>query len=107
MSYRDEFPDFGDVDVTIPDGFQDLSWHNDTCPSFGMELPGYPESDPRWIRVFIDYADKTKSEHPDNPRFLAVVDGELGSEPATQLASDAWKAVVGWLKAEIARYPLQ
>ncbi|MBY0242464.1 MAG: hypothetical protein K2X55_24435 [Burkholderiaceae bacterium] len=72
-----------------------MSWHNDTCPSFGLEIPGDPDTEPRYIRVFVDYLDKAKSEHPDDPRFLAVADTE-------QLASDDWQDVTAWLKAQIA-----
>ncbi len=32
--YRYEFPDFGSLDVPIPEGFQDSSRHNDLSPSW-------------------------------------------------------------------------
>lgn len=32
--YLREFPEFGLLDVKIPIGFEDISWHNDLSPSF-------------------------------------------------------------------------
>lgn len=35
--YLREFPDFGPLDIAIPPGFVDTSWHNDACPSWTHE----------------------------------------------------------------------
>lgn len=32
--YRAEFPDFGDLDVTLPPGFDNCSDLHEACPSF-------------------------------------------------------------------------
>jgi hypothetical protein len=32
--YLQEFPDFGPMDVEIPEGFEDVSWKNEDCPCF-------------------------------------------------------------------------
>ena len=44
-----EFPRYTEL---LPDieGFKDTSWHNDACPSIGMELAEYD-----WLMLFIDY----------------------------------------------------
>jgi len=62
--YQREFPDFGELDVALPPGFTDESWHNDAMPSFAKELPnGY------FLKLWIDYADQSKSEVPMISRF--------------------------------------
>jgi hypothetical protein len=34
MSYRQEFPNFDPATMPeIPTGWEDISWHNDACPS--------------------------------------------------------------------------
>lgn len=57
--YKREFPDFF-LDVAIPDGFVDESWHNDAMPSFGKALPNG-----KILRLFIDYADRSLSDFAD------------------------------------------
>lgn len=104
MPYRDEFPDFGDMDVAIPEGFKDLSWHNDTCPSFGYLLPGFAQNDERYLIVFIDYADEAKREFEGVARFMAYVQDNVGMPSDVQFSSDDWHAVVNWMTEEIAKH---
>lgn len=59
--YREEFPDFGEIDVQIPAGFEDISWRNDPCPSFGDKELG--------LVLFVDYKDAGLREFPETPRF--------------------------------------
>jgi hypothetical protein len=33
MTYKTEFPHYDDT-LSLPSGWIDTSWHNDTCPSF-------------------------------------------------------------------------
>lgn len=62
--YLREFPDFGVLDVRLPPGFADESWHNDAMPSFAKELPnGY------FLKLWVDYADQSMSEVPMTSRF--------------------------------------
>jgi len=62
--YQREFPDYGELDIALPPGFTDESWHNDAMPSFAKELPnGY------FLKLWIDYADQSKSEVPMTSRF--------------------------------------
>lgn len=69
--YRREFPDFpvADWPTVIPDGFEDSSWHNDSCPSLHDAT--------REITIMIDYADADVREHPDTTRYGAT-QGENG-----------------------------
>lgn len=71
--YQREFPSFGALDVILPDGFTDESWHNDTMPSFVRKLwNGY------FLRLWIDYRDHAKREIKGKPRFsLALYDQDM------------------------------
>ena len=65
--YLQEFPDYDGV-LATPDGWQESSWHNDTCPSFL-----YPLDDVRYgtsLRLWCDYAVPDMREVPDAPRFI-------------------------------------
>jgi hypothetical protein len=50
------FPEFDD---TLPEieGFEDVSWKNDTAPSMSDSA--------RQLKLFVDFKDPTKSEHAD------------------------------------------
>ena len=71
--YKTEFPNFA-LDVPIPAGFIDNSWHNDAMPNWIRELP-----DGRWVVLWIDFADPAKREIlPPSGRFiLHVTDNTL------------------------------
>lgn len=84
--YKKAFPDFGDLDVQIPDGFKDISWKNDVCPSFLDEENG--------IRIWVDYLDSDMREIDGRPRFLVqnydIIEGE---SKETLLETDDFDAV--------------
>ena len=63
-NYREEFPEFGELDVVLPDGFVDVSWHNDAMPSFERRLP-----DGSTVKIWVDYADRGVGDFPGAPRF--------------------------------------
>ena len=66
MAWKEEFPDFDDAESCaslIYQGFEDVSWHNDTCPSF--ECCG--------IVIWVDYVDPMLREYPDAPGRFAVM----------------------------------
>jgi hypothetical protein len=57
-TYRTEFPDYPEADMpTLPDGFEDDSWHNEACPRFLHVGVG--------VCVWTDYADPALSEFPE------------------------------------------
>lgn len=62
--YKTEFPDFK-LNVTIPAGFIDNSWHNNQMPCWIRKL-----SDDRMMVLWIDYADPGLRDHPLNARFV-------------------------------------
>lgn len=61
MSYRTEFPDFGELDVELPAGFEDTSWYQDAMPSFINEALG--------VVLMIDYREPARRMTPDTRRF--------------------------------------
>lgn len=70
--YQQAFPKFGPMDVEIPDGFGDVSYRNDVCPSFSKPL-----FNGQWLHLFIERAIPTDRENPEFPRFfLALHDVE-------------------------------
>ena len=70
--YKTEFPDFK-LDVAIPAGFVDNSWHNNVMPCWYRELP-----DERMMVLWIDYADPALRDYPHNVRFvLHLMDSSL------------------------------
>jgi hypothetical protein len=61
MTFRTEFPDFDPTTMpAIPADWEDISWHNDACPSFKT---------PNGYTVWIDYADETQREFNAGERF--------------------------------------
>ncbi len=55
------------IQSVVKDGFtQDVSWHNDTAPSFGFVDPHKPEWD---IRLWVEHPDPMKREDPGQARY--------------------------------------
>jgi hypothetical protein len=67
------FPDFT-LDIELPEGFRDVSFVNDQCPSF--------QHDELDLLLFVDYANPAEREYPETERFslLRTEDGKLPVE---------------------------
>ena len=66
MGWKEEFPDFdGGASCVrlVADGWDDVSRHNDTCPSF--EKGG--------VVIWVDYVDRMAREFPDAPHRFGVM----------------------------------
>jgi hypothetical protein len=90
--YRTEFPDFPADDMpAIPQGFEDSSWHNDSCPNFTSEELG--------LRIWIDYADPEQREIREGSRFSLEPADNLDTitEPT---CTDDWQAILDALEEE-------
>lgn len=60
-SFREQFPNYpASAMPTLPEGFVDQSWRNDTCPSFIHATAG--------LLLWVDYPDMTRREL-SGPRF--------------------------------------
>ena len=66
--YLQEFPEFGPMDVKIPAGFEDSSWHNDVCPSFSKDL-----FNGQVLRLWIERKCADDREYPELPRFSVAL----------------------------------
>jgi hypothetical protein len=90
--YQVEFPDFDPATLpAIPASFEDVSWHNDSCPSFLNEAAG--------LIIFVDFADPAAREFEECPRFgLASWDNGAGD---SIVASDDFADIL----AAVAAHP--
>lgn len=89
MSYRNEFPGFV-LGVQIPANWEDVSWHNDTMPSWLVRFPD------GIIKVWIDYDNPDDREQEGGFRFTICEcdeEGETGGGPGFFESND-WAEVV-------------
>lgn len=87
--FRVEHPDFPAADMpAIPAGFEDTSWHNNSCPNFASDAAG--------LEIWIDYLDPAQREH-QGPRFhvSSIRDGIEVTGPWFQ--SDNWDEVLAFI----------
>ena len=71
MSYITEFPDYDD-DLYRPDGWQDQSWHNDTCPHIEKRIDTTDTEIA--VKVWQDYKDKTLRELDFGKRYSFIIE---------------------------------
>lgn len=72
-TYRTEFPDFGDLDIALPDGFRDISRRVDRMPSFALTLSAPDTMPVTEVILFIDSADPFQRKQEETPRFTMLV----------------------------------
>jgi len=93
-TYRTEFPDFDPRDMpTIPAGWNDVSWHNDACPSFAC---GRHDS---MLVVYVDYREPADRELQDGKRFNIL--HQIEAVDATGdcvLETDSWREVLDFVQ---------
>ena len=75
-------------DLNIPDEWVDVSYHNDTCPSWTFN--GY--------QIFIDSLDKEMSEHPNDPRFRIIYSALYGEHNNLVKSAEKFRDVLQFLK---------
>lgn len=69
-NYKEAFPDFGELDVEMPEHLKDVSWSNEPCPCF--------HSAEARVFLYVDYADRGLREFPEIERFGLQAAGEDG-----------------------------
>lgn len=74
MGWREEFGDAWEPPKEIAqlEGIDDMSWHNDTMPSFGKEVG--PKG--TLVRLWSDHPDQDERESGSGKRFSVTVDGD-------------------------------
>jgi hypothetical protein len=75
--YKSEFPDYDDT-LIFPAGWEDISWHNDACPSF-IKVFGDVT-----FRIYCDYKDMQKRDCPDWTRFGVYIEDLINFECVAQ-----------------------
>lgn len=56
---------------------EDVSWHNDVCPSFAWTGRAHDGDD---VRIWVDHPDRMKREYPEHPRY--AIQRDSGSGPS-------------------------
>lgn len=65
MSCYREFPDYPAAAMpALPDGWTDVSWHNDVCPCYARASGN--------VVIWIDYPDPSDREYYNTKRFRVV-----------------------------------
>jgi hypothetical protein len=91
--YQREFPRFGEMDVPIPSGWEDSSWHNDICPSFRVRL-----DEAYALRIAVDFKDPNEREHSHGHRFSLDLYDKDEEWQETILTTDDWDKVLATVK---------
>jgi hypothetical protein len=83
-----EFCDFRDMPA-IPTDWEDVSWHNDVCPSFHAKG--------ETVRIFVDYPDGDLREYPEHKRFSAYKNDVKSMTPIgdSLIETDNWSELLG------------
>jgi len=91
-TYKYEFPNF-DYDIPqLPDGFVDVSWHNDVCPSFSCDLNEKQE-----MVVWVDFADENMRECGGQQFTLVIQEIDNASDPLgfdSEFETNSWDKLV-------------
>lgn len=97
-TYKYEFPNF-DYDIPqLPEGFVDVSWHNDVCPSFSCDLNETQE-----MVVWVNYADENRREC-GGLQFAFVIrdiDGEDTFNFEVELETNSWDEILNKISSTI------
>lgn len=91
--YEVEFPDFGKLDVEIPEGFDDISWHNDVCPSWTNEK--------QTLRIWIHPKKREDREWAEGDRFALALyepEGEGDCWVKDLATSENWEDILEAVK---------
>ena len=91
MTYQTAFPDYDPNTMpAIPETWRDVSWKNDTCPSFEA---------PNGLVIWLDYADPAMREfgHLDPIERFSVIRRLVGGEIDELCYSNDWHDVLSYV----------
>ena len=90
FNYKTEFRYF-DFDIpALPNGFIDMSWHNDVCPKFERK---YNETD--YVTLWVNYADEDKRECGGKQFIVTILPfDDLCNDFETILETDSWDEAI-------------
>jgi hypothetical protein len=93
MAYKYEFPDFDYELPNLGKGWEDNSWHNDSCPSLD-----YPLNGEEIVRIWFDYANPEYRECGGDRYTLAV--GIYGQTLEGIHSSENLEEILAYIKAQ-------
>lgn len=102
-TYRTEFPNFGDLDVDLPPGFQDKSSRVDPMPSFIKALSGAGVTPVAELILSIDHADPALRKVQEAPRFTLLVMQD-STELLASFESDNYAEILSGIRIVEAQY---
>lgn len=87
MSYLSEFPDY-DGEFICPKGWEDRSWHNDTCPHIEKRnIDGTVK-----VNVWQDYVNPDKRELDNTTRYVFQICCN-GDDAQFMYETDDWMVI--------------
>lgn len=87
-NWKEEFPDFDHM-PDIPQNWTDVSWHNDSCPSFECGK----------LRIWVDYQNPDLREVSTPYRFgVMTIDDDNGNQESL-LDTDDWSEILSFVLA--------
>lgn len=99
MSYKNDFPNFGALNVKLPENFGDTSYRNDLMPCFTREF-----SDGARLVLWIDYADVSKRENELSKRFAVQLFDENDEREDIE-ESDDYSVILAAIETTLERFP--
>jgi hypothetical protein len=91
-NYLNEFPNFDYVIPNLGKGWEDNSWHNDSCPSMD-----YPLAGEEIVRIWFDYTDPDMREAGGKQFILAK--GIYGETLEPILESDNLDEILSFIES--------
>lgn len=97
MSFRTEFPAFpaNAIPSTVfGEGWTDVSFRNDVCPTFEIDD----------VTVFVDWPNASDREYPELPRYRAYVSDDIRTDPkwvGEMCESDTWSDILTFIAGGI------
>jgi hypothetical protein len=90
FNYKTEFRYF-DFDIpALPNGFVDMSWHNDICPKFERK---YNETD--YVTLWVNYADEDRRECGGNQFVVTILPfDDLCNDIEYVIETDSWDEAI-------------
>jgi hypothetical protein len=69
--------------IALAEGIEDMSWHNDVCPSFGLHVAENGEPYAHTIRIWCDHPDPAQSGWGwrESPRFTVTYQADVERSP--------------------------
>lgn len=86
MSVSTEFPTFPLPSLpSLPTAWEDVSWHNDACPSWHVGNEVY---------VYVDFPEASDREFPESQRFTVI---NMATDTVI-IHTDVWEEVLNAVK---------